>query len=127
MGASRYRDAMFTQWWVLEILYQHRIITERAALKYCDGCHGYLRDRYRPLLAASYGRLDLIRSYKDSWPNYGKAARRSIIKATAGLPSDERVHWLSRIQITDDPVASRMVHQLRTRQSRWVPSNVQSP
>jgi hypothetical protein len=56
------------------------------------------------MVAEALGRVDWVRSYKETWRSVGPWDRRAIIAAGAVLPPDERSHWKKTILGSDDPL-----------------------
>ena len=110
---SDYRSTLFLEWWILDLLYRYKILSEKLSFRYCDECADFLKDRYHPLLSMTYNRWDLIREYKEKWQNYSRATQRSIIKASSILTKDERQHWLNSLRITNDFLTWRLAIQVQ--------------
>ena len=68
----------------------------------CDKLPSSVKNRYSPLAAARMMQRGFIRSLKERIDSQDEAAKRSIILSTCILADDEKKHWLSRFQQSND-------------------------
>jgi hypothetical protein len=91
--------------WILKVLVENYVeFTKKDLPKLSKVAADVIGLRGEAMVAKALGRIDWVRSYKETWRSVGPWDRRAIIAAGAVLPPDERSHWKKTVLASDDPL-----------------------
>ena len=91
--------------WILKLLVENYVeFTKKDLPKLSKVAADVIGLRGEAMVAKALGRIDWVRSYKETWRSVGPWDRRAIIAAGAVLPPDERSHWKKTVLASDDPL-----------------------
>jgi hypothetical protein len=111
---GEFRFLPLVQDWVLRILINDYVSDAKKQFpKLSKVATEVLGLRGEAQIALALGRIDWVRSYKETWRSVGPWEGRAIIAAGAVLPADERAHWRKTVVASGDPLDRAMgVHCL---------------
>jgi hypothetical protein len=106
---GNFRFLPFVQDWVLKTILDDYLEYAKKDLRKLSHIATQVMGLYAEAqVAKALGRVDWVRSHKETWRSAGPWDRRAIIAAGAVLPEDERTRWRKTILASEDPLDRAM-------------------